>query len=70
MEGEKKKNKEIQGSNDQSGREKEDQICSLIPNDGNQDKIIENLNQNCLKIKNQNWNYKENNWRNLVSVQV
>ena len=23
---------------------KEDQICALIPNDGNQDQIIENLN--------------------------
>ena len=45
MEGEKKKkHKEIYGSNDQSGREKEDQICALIPNDGNQDQLIENLN--------------------------
>ena len=52
MEGEKKKHKEIQGPNDQSGREKEDQICALIPNDGNQDQLIENLNQNCIKIKN------------------
>ena len=44
MEGEKKKHKEISGPNDQSGREKEDQICALIPNDGNQDQLIENLN--------------------------
>ena len=52
MKGERKKHKEIYGSNDQSGREKEDQICDLIPNDGNQDQLIENLNYYCIKIKN------------------
>ena len=40
----KKKHKEIWGSNDQSGREKEDQVYALIPNDGNQGQLIENLN--------------------------
>ena len=46
MEGGKKKrkHKEIYDSNDLINREKEDQICALIPNDGNQDQITENLN--------------------------
>ena len=39
----KKKHKEIKGSNDQINREKEDQICALIPNDGSQDQITKNL---------------------------
>ena len=37
----KKKHKDTQGSNDQISMEKEDHICALIPNDGNQDQILE-----------------------------
>ena len=46
MEGGKKKrkHKEIYDSNDLINREKEDQICAMIPNDGNQDQITGNLN--------------------------
>ena len=40
----KKKHKEIYDSNDLINREKEDQICALIPNDRNQDQITGNLN--------------------------
>ena len=40
----KRKHKEIYDSNDLINREKEDQICALIPNDGNQDQITGNLN--------------------------
>ena len=45
MEGGKKKrkHKEIYDSNDLINREKEDQICALIPNDRNQDQITGNL---------------------------